>query len=899
MLRNDLSQTIDLNGIWSFRLEVNQSWSTIQTPGCWEAQGYSKWSEGPAFYRRIFEVPAEWSTQRIFLEFDAVSYHCTVLINGATAGVHRGMWTPFAVDVTDYLTLGVNLVELVVFKPGTRYPVRSTLAGFLPDVGVVFGGLWQGVRLRAISVGFSELRLSADPDAGAIHILGKNHVFNSIRPDKVRFRVQFIGKLVAEQELVLDVDNNWDGLISVQDLQLWSPEHPFLYEVSVELLAGDQLLAVASEQTGFRRLSAVHDQLLLNGYPIFLCGVLHWGWDPDRIAPTFSDNQIRRELRMMRELGFNLIKLCLFVPNRRYYEIADEEGMLLWQEWPLWQPEMTCDLREILADEYVAYMQMAAHHPSIVIYSIGCELSEAVDAETLIQLDTIVRRAAPTTLVCDNSGSAEAYGGVELDLADFYDYHTYTDLHFFEPIFDHWRRDWRPPRPWIFGEFNDTDNYRDLNAIIAANGGERPWWITEEIPVHTWRPEVRALLDQLRLIEDANLGFTPQELTAISRAQSLTVIKYVVELVRRRAGMGGYVLLGIRDTPIITSGILDDFGNAKWPAEELRRFNNDAVLCIEVDRRRSWVARGDRPERLDTFNWWSGDVARLHCILHAVGEALTPDAHFEWCLQDSAGETRLSGVCPLPADRWMGRPQQIATITPVLPIVTAPEEFLLIARVGNSVHVVENRWPLWIYPKPRRNLVAYAIYDPSYYLSQWKWNELLETGQHISWEKDEAWPQVVVATALSPRLIDYLHAGGRVFLIQQSDGPLPVRRTSFWRESIKLFYAHPLWLRFPHRNYTDLQFFGLATDVAFETRRIETILPDVRNTRTLLRRLDAREFHITDYVIEAEIGEGRLLASTLCYQGGYGAQPSSLHQNVAGCYLLFETIRYLVESIVA
>ena len=129
--------------------------------------------------------------------------------------------------------------------------------------------------------------------------------------------------------------------------------------------------------------------------------------------------------------------------------------------------------------------------------------------------------------------------------------------------------------------------------------------------------------------------------------------------------------------------------------------------------------------------------------------------------------------------------------------------------------------------------------------------------------------------------------------MQQGDGPLPVRRVPFWRESIKLLYPHPLWERFPHRGYTDLQFFGLATDLAFETKQIESVLPEVLGLRPLLRRLDAREFHVTDHVIEVEVGKGRLLASTLRYQGGVGAQPSGLRRNVAGQHLLFETIRYL------
>ena len=192
---------------------------------------------------------------------------------------------------------------------------------------------------------------------------------------------------------------------------------------------------------------------------------------------------------------------------------------------------------------------------------------------------------------------------------------------------------------------------------------------------------MRALIDQLPRIEQANLGFSPQELTAISRAQSLTVLKYVLEAVRRRAGMGGYVVIGIRDNPIVTSGILDDFGNAKWPAADIRRFNDDAVLCLEVDRRRAWENRGDRPERLDAHNWWSGSKAHFHFVLHNAGEALTPAAQFAWRIEDAAGELQMGGSCLLPAHGWLGRPQEVVSVAPALPSVTAPAEFLLVASV--------------------------------------------------------------------------------------------------------------------------------------------------------------------------------------------------------------------------
>ena len=102
-----------------------------------------------------------------------------------------------------------------------------------------------------------------------------------------------------------------------------------------------------------------------------LRGVLSWGWDPDLIAPNYGDDAIRAELRRVRELGFNLVKLCLVVHNRRYYEIADEEGVFLWQEWPMWLPLVTPELRQQAPAEYAALMRLTRQHPSVVLYSVG------------------------------------------------------------------------------------------------------------------------------------------------------------------------------------------------------------------------------------------------------------------------------------------------------------------------------------------------------------------------------------------------------------------------------------------------------------------------------------------------------------------------------------------------
>ena len=156
MIVNELAPVLDLDGTWQFDTGVRPP-GTIVVPGCWEAQGYPKTLDGPVHYRRTFTLPPGWDGLPVVVEFDAVSYAVNVRCNGQLVGSHVGLWTPFAVDLSSALLPGANTLELAVTKPcheltGGLYPMRTTLAGFLPDVATTFGGLWQSARLRVVAV---------------------------------------------------------------------------------------------------------------------------------------------------------------------------------------------------------------------------------------------------------------------------------------------------------------------------------------------------------------------------------------------------------------------------------------------------------------------------------------------------------------------------------------------------------------------------------------------------------------------------------------------------------------------------------------------------------------------------------------------------------------------------
>ena len=898
MILNELAEIISLEGTWQFSLGKENSWDEIQVPGCWEAQGYSKFIDGPALYRRSVNIPSDWAKKRIFLELEAVSYSCFIFLNGQEVGQHIGLWTPFMLELTSLANPGAeNLLEIEIWKPGERFPMRSSLAGFLPDVSTPFGGIWQSARLSASACIFTEFSVRADYASRSIHVealleLPLHHLKNPVWNVEVTWNNQLLQteKWTYVREKPLNVN------FEVKHALLWSPDAPNQYNVRVSLSNDGVEICRNACLVGFRQLLASGAQLMLNESAIMLRGILSWGWIPERICPTYSREQAREEIRRIKALGFNLVKMCLVIPSSEYFEVADEEGMLIWAELPMWLPEVTNELRIQAPREYAEIARLLAHHPSIVLYSLGCELNQDVDGGLIDQLNTAVRGEVNDVLLCDNSGSGESYGGLDFDLADFTDYHPYYDLHFFEPLLDNWRRDWQAPRPWIFGEFCDSDTFRNLSEIIAANNGKRPWWLTTENPVSVWRSESKAVLDWEDRLSASRHGLELNELVRISLKQSYTIRKYTLETLRRRSGMGGYIVTGLRDTPISTSGIWDDFGRGKWTSEEFIQINGETVLTLDVVRRRLWRFGGDRPDRVDPHNYWSGEQVNWYLIMTGTTREFLAGSQLVWSLVDLDGNLLASGKNELQRDELPGTPVQVGNVRVSLPEVEKPLEMRLNVQLNSGDRNVKNSWPMWVYPQPLAIYAGLAIYDPSGLLSDFgDWFKSPIDNKTSPLESGN--PGVMIVTSLDNTIWDYIQAGGRVLLLQLGESPLPVRRAPFWRESVNIFSNHPIWEEFPQRGFTDLQFFGLATDLVFDSTRLAEFLPPGSVLRPIMRRLDAREFHMCDYVFEASVGRGLLIGCTLRLQGGMGAQPFGWNRNVAGGAMLQVLLHNLSQSI--
>ncbi len=460
----------------------------------------------------------------------------------------------------------------------------------------------------------------------------------------------------------------------------------------------------------------------------YVRGILHWGWYPEFGHPNPDAETIRKEVREAKALGFNLIKFCLWVPPHRYFDILEEEGMLAWLELPLWDPNPNQLAK--LADEIERIVLQYRHHASIAIWTIGCELSAGVQHEFRREMVDLVQALTGNPWVKDNSGGAEMYGGDLREYGAFDDFHPYCDLPFYPVVLDALRDS---SKPILLGEFNDHDVHRDL----ARLGDELPYWASSLPELNAkgvrWQYDLPGVLDNSRFALEPTKS-RHRALMESSRRKSLFIRKTVQEAVRARPEFDGYVITGLRDTPISSSGFFDDWGQARFTPEECLPWNGEGCIYPMPIRRPSWRDGGNRPGWLDPFAHFAGDV-----FLRLGADA---DGILSWRILDSQGVVVIRGTEDLIA--WQN---------------AEPGEYRLEARVGAA----ENAWPLWVVEKPNwATQTGWSLHDPAGLIPELA---VLPGGDQI----------IAVRRPIE---------AARGILLLDEEGTLPM---PFWRECIQEF----------------------------------------------------------------------------------------------------------------
>lgn len=330
---------LNLNGIWEYAIT-----KTAEKPAAMQGEivvpfspetplsgvGHILQPDEYLWYRRSVTLPEGFfQGGRLLLHFGAVDQCCTVWVNGQEAGSHTGGYLPFALDVTELIEGDAFTLELRVTDP-TDTGSLSRGKQRLKNTGIWYtpqSGIWQTVWMECVPENYlRSLRITPKLEENAVHIR-----LEADDPAMAAVTICRDGGIIAEGQ----TDENGESTLTIpaEELRLWSPEDPFLYDVSIVLPGGDRV----ESYFGMRAFGIGRDEkglprLLLNGKPYFQNGLLDQGYWSDGYYTAPSDEALIHDIAEMKRLGFNMLRKHIKVEPLRWYYHCDRLGMLVWQD---------------------------------------------------------------------------------------------------------------------------------------------------------------------------------------------------------------------------------------------------------------------------------------------------------------------------------------------------------------------------------------------------------------------------------------------------------------------------------------------------------------------------------------------------------------------------------------
>ena len=339
-----------LNGPWQYAIT-----QTAEYPAAWQGSILVPYSpEAPAsgvnrtlqpgqwlHYHRLFAPPAG-EGGRVLLHFGAVDYACAVQVNGHLAGGHRGGYWPFTLDITDLLNgTGRNSLWVAVQDP-TGHSTQARGKQTLKPGGMFYpaqSGIWQTVWLERVPDNYIQT-LTVTPDYDARTVTVRVHTAKPGGAVNLWAMVRAGGVTIAEDWGSDEADQDGEVTLNIPEEHFfpWSPDTPFLYDLTVGTNQGEEAgLDTVHSYFALRKWSCAPDahgvlRFCLNDKPILLNGLLDQGYWPEGLYTPPSDAAVERELSEVKALGFNLLRKHAKIEPQRWYYHCDRLGLIVWQD---------------------------------------------------------------------------------------------------------------------------------------------------------------------------------------------------------------------------------------------------------------------------------------------------------------------------------------------------------------------------------------------------------------------------------------------------------------------------------------------------------------------------------------------------------------------------------------
>ena len=298
---------------------------TLKVPGDWNSQmDELLYYEGTVWYKTSFDHLKSDLSNRVFLYFGAVNYEAHVYLNGTKLGTHIGGFTPFNFEVTGILKEKDNFLIVKVDNKRKKEAVPTLNTDWWN-----YGGVTRDVKLVETPETFiRDYFLQLDPKT----------------PDRVFGYVQLDGEQISEQPVLIEIQEvkfemtfftDQSGKASIDllfnELTPWSITNPKLHTV---IFSADR--DKLTDQIGFRTIQTRGNRILLNGDEIFLKGISIHEENPIRGGRANSKEDAKLLLGWAKELGCNYVRLAHYPHNEHMVRLADQMGLLVWEEIPVY-----------------------------------------------------------------------------------------------------------------------------------------------------------------------------------------------------------------------------------------------------------------------------------------------------------------------------------------------------------------------------------------------------------------------------------------------------------------------------------------------------------------------------------------------------------------------------------
>jgi beta-glucuronidase len=362
---------------------------TLNVPGDWNSQKDSLfYYEGLLWYQRDFTYHLKPHTH-LFVHFGSVNYAAQIFVNGQYACNHEGGYTPFDCEITSLVKNGDNFIVAAVDDQRTVDRVPTVRMDWWN-----YGGITRPVSLIELPDSYID-DYSLQLKRGTQNQLdGYVHLVGAEPGTHVTLR---IADLKIEKDAVTDTNGRAEFSFAAPGLELWSPEHPRLYAISLHAGSDD-----LKDDVGFRTIEVQGDQILLNGKPVFLRGISFHDEAPFRSGRSWSDKDAETLLGWAQELHCNFVRMAHYPHTENEIRLADRLGIMVWDEIPVyWGIDWTNPHTLDVAKHQLWEMIRRDHNKaSVILWSMSNETPESPERNAFIhQLAVEARTEDPTRLI--------------------------------------------------------------------------------------------------------------------------------------------------------------------------------------------------------------------------------------------------------------------------------------------------------------------------------------------------------------------------------------------------------------------------------------------------------------------------------------------------------------------